>query len=819
MENLEDLLSETDGEGHLNLPSGQFSFAAIRRHLGKAQAPPGSGDKDEYIDWDPQLTKGLWDISALGLQDYRHADDLEEEEEEEEEEEPDEDADAEDQEAESYADLHFRRGPARTEEFRDGWGLKSESRSHAVAPALGEAHHAMRTRKISTWSRSGFHCRETRAAEVRALEAHHQLEKLMRRRTMRIPKTSPRQVLKPGTPVRGAGCRKTSCAPTRHWSAHKAVRHLPARHPRSRLPWTSPLLRAAATRRRPPPAPQRRPLLCRRMPGLQPRSPSSEREHGRSQRCLGIPDPWQPGRRRRRSAPSPSPGAKATMLSPISSIQCGGRCLPSLPALAQSQARGAQPPKREAQSPRARHPRPWRLRRPATRRLARLGRENPQQAPSKIFEQIQNWTWKSASLARSLGAGEGSLAGAQAEGRRKAGRKSQGPETSRAERERAERRERPDDEAAAEAKARLTALDEELKKYEKENETLKKLQASARNAERDIAREREKLWKEVEAERTALHAEFDVERAALRKERRRLAEAADRQRQQLKEEKEAQEERQRLQEKADQLEEEMKEKEKRWQRTVDRLQRQVTEFTKKNSELQEEVKRLNQQAAQAQQSSWLKEVAAAKRGLSANRKRSGSVGPAVTNTVSSGSSNAAGRMESVASAASAPIGGASGTSGAPPPSTALRGTETARPRAASATPKVSATEEVRETRRLDGRVERIFGDGRREVEFSNGLKKVMWPDGQTSVMFQNGDLKEIREDGVVVYHYRATGAVQTTLTDGTELYQFNDGQTERHCLDGSKEIRFPNGTTKKIFDDGSEEVCFADGTMKRTSAK
>lgn len=53
------------------------------------------------------------------------------------------------------------------------------------------------------------------------------------------------------------------------------------------------------------------------------------------------------------------------------------------------------------------------------------------------------------------------------------------------------------------------------------------------------------------------------------------------------------------------------------------------------------------------------------------------------------------------------------------------------------------------------------------------------------------------------YHYRATGAVQTTLNDGTELYQrpgstseapflatrFNDGQTERHSLDGSKEIR------------------------------
>merc|ERR1712060_15412 len=74
------------------------------------------------------------------------------------------------------------------------------------------------------------------------------------------------------------------------------------------------------------------------------------------------------------------------------------------------------------------------------------------------------------------------------------------------------------------------------------------------------------------------------------------------------------------------------------------------------------------------------------------------------------------------------------------------------------------TNEVQEIRNLDGRVERVYVDGRREVEFSNGLRKVMWPDGQTSVLFQNGDQKEIRPDGNVVYHYCATGAVQTTLT-------------------------------------------------------
>ena len=266
----------------------------------------------------------------------------------------------------------------------------------------------------------------------------------------------------------------------------------------------------------------------------------------------------------------------------------------------------------------------------------------------------------------------------------------------------------PEDQAeASEAKARLQALDEELKKYEKENETLKKLQAHAKQAERDIAREREKLWKEVEAERTALHAEFDVERAALRKERKRLAEVAERQRQQLREEREAAEETKRLTDRAEQLEEEMREKEKRWQRTVDRLQRQVTEFTRKNAELQDEVQRLNQQAAQTQQASWLKEVAAAKKGISARTRRAGSLGPQSTSArqLSRPDENDK-RSSSVA------------------PKPQLPETSQVAPQVAPQA--ASANGDVRETRKLDGRIERIFADGRREVEFSNGLKKVPW---------------------------------------------------------------------------------------------
>ena len=87
MEALEDLLSDTDCEGHLNFrPTGQFSFAAIRRQLETEGVEEeelegleddmdvdelDEQDLDEQEDLedygDSHLTRGLWDISALGI--------------------------------------------------------------------------------------------------------------------------------------------------------------------------------------------------------------------------------------------------------------------------------------------------------------------------------------------------------------------------------------------------------------------------------------------------------------------------------------------------------------------------------------------------------------------------------------------------------------------------------------------------------------------------------------------------------------------------------------------------------------------------------
>lgn len=86
------------GEGHLNFrPSGQFSFAAIRRQLENEGVEEEDEFEDEDLeeeqelednegsDEDAQLTRGLWDISALGIgknHDYLpQADELDEDEE------------------------------------------------------------------------------------------------------------------------------------------------------------------------------------------------------------------------------------------------------------------------------------------------------------------------------------------------------------------------------------------------------------------------------------------------------------------------------------------------------------------------------------------------------------------------------------------------------------------------------------------------------------------------------------------------------------------------------------------------------------------
>lgn len=427
-----------------------------------------------------------------------------------------------------------------------------------------------------------------------------------------------------------------------------------------------------------------------------------------------------------------------------------------------------------------------------------------------------------------------------------------------------------------EERIRLADLDEQVKRHEHETGILKKLQGQAEQAERDIAREREQLLREVEAEREALNLEFDAEHAALKKERRRLAQNAERHRQQLAEDREAMEEKRQLRERADQLEEEMREKEKRWQRTTDRLQRQVTDLTRKNQELEEEVKRAGKQAQQATALDSRRAYSAAaptsrlggrhpiaplskrlQRGSSAGslqrlgqsqgqadatpevpptraseawgsrlgndgaiEARAGRVGDRSTATGSTAWTTASGRsnqQDGDARIVADRYGRVLVSRGETPGHSYRSGNSLSTPDLAKqefSQVQTDPSTDIVDIKSVEGRTEHFFKDGRREIKFPNGLKKIIHPDGRTQVLFQNGDEKELHPDGTVVYQYGATGAVQTTLPDGCELYAFADGQSETHRPDGAKEIKFPNGTTKSVDPDGSETVTFPDGSVR-----
>ncbi|OMJ96341.1 hypothetical protein SteCoe_79 [Stentor coeruleus] len=115
----------------------------------------------------------------------------------------------------------------------------------------------------------------------------------------------------------------------------------------------------------------------------------------------------------------------------------------------------------------------------------------------------------------------------------------------------------------------------------------------------------------------------------------------------------------------------------------------------------------------------------------------------------------------------------------------------------------------------ENKVQRIYEDGKREISFSNGVKKEIFPDGYIVVHFNNKDKKESFPDGKIVYHFFENKTVQTTFPDGLQLFQFANGQTEKHYTDGTKEIAFPDKTIKCIFNDGEEESIFPDGTIQK----
>ena len=75
----------------------------------------------------------------------------------------------------------------------------------------------------------------------------------------------------------------------------------------------------------------------------------------------------------------------------------------------------------------------------------------------------------------------------------------------------------------------------------------------------------------------------------------------------------------------------------------------------------------------------------------------------------------------------------------------------------------------------------------------------------TMVFFNNGDIKQTSPDGAVFYFYASAQTTHISQPDGTQLYQFPNGQLERHRTDGFKEIRFADGASKIISPSGDVE--------------
>ncbi|TPX71843.1 hypothetical protein SpCBS45565_g00784 [Spizellomyces sp. 'palustris'] len=116
----------------------------------------------------------------------------------------------------------------------------------------------------------------------------------------------------------------------------------------------------------------------------------------------------------------------------------------------------------------------------------------------------------------------------------------------------------------------------------------------------------------------------------------------------------------------------------------------------------------------------------------------------------------------------------------------------------------------------DGKLERVYANGIKLVRYSNGTLKEVHPDDELIVIhFTNGDSKTVFADGRIVYWYTEQRTLHTTYKDGLQVYEFSNGQVEKHYPDGTNEIVFADKTVKYIFTNGEEESLFPDGRIQR----
>nr|CAD7424149.1 unnamed protein product [Timema monikensis] len=136
---------------------------------------------------------------------------------------------------------------------------------------------------------------------------------------------------------------------------------------------------------------------------------------------------------------------------------------------------------------------------------------------------------------------------------------------------------------------------------------------------------------------------------------------------------------------------------------------------------------------------------------------------------------------------------------------------------------VRTTERLKQMGAENSRLKQELETLTKEKEKNNKLTKQSKPkqvqknSSEGSFMetiFDNGDIEQKFEDkNLVKYYYASTSTWQTTEADGTEVFEFPNGQIERHYKDNSKEVTFPDGSVKLVHSKGQEEWKLPDRTL------
>ncbi|KAL5037475.1 hypothetical protein BDV3_006960 [Batrachochytrium dendrobatidis] len=269
-----------------------------------------------------------------------------------------------------------------------------------------------------------------------------------------------------------------------------------------------------------------------------------------------------------------------------------------------------------------------------------------------------------------------------------------------------------------------------------------------------------------------------------------------------------------------------KDKEMRLLQTQDRLNRKVGELTRRNTELLEEVKTLEQERANfiphlTNQShrTLLDSTHSTIKSVSAQPNPNSTTQIPLRTTkstlIKSDMPQSSMRYK--------PVSSSGNTNTKAVPRALLK------PSATPVHPSIDALNRLEKTLGLpkcneersfpEGKRDRLYEGGTRLVWHINGTMKQTRTNGLEVVYFSNGDYKTMHPDGHLVYWYNEPRTLHTTQPDGAEILQFDSGQIEKRYLDGTQQIIFPDQTIKYIFASQEEEVVFPDGKIQHTDAQ